>query len=375
MFSKKKKKPQISLPSNFEHRVHTGFDKREGRYVGLPKQWASIVGNNQILRSTNRPLPLIDPSEITPTEILDLKTIVRPHHNNNKPNDNDTSSMVNNSINLPKTSHVARSNSLRSSSPPRARRDLLGSANVPPSVPEESGQSSQFSSLRRDQGANNYKYPSGVQQPHQQIPQNPYNEGMRKKMPPMVPGDQIENQPMYQNNNAVVNGNMAMKPPMELPGQPNLTGNGHPYPAKKPQFPLQPHQQHHIHPTEPFHQHQLPTGQHQYPIPQNSHPHPTTGHQQHMIPNQQQMPQRPILPPGQFGDTNENSTHFDSQQLPHHNHHSAMKPNSRASSSSGGNNSQTTQSIGTGTGQGAGQLNQNQANVRQEQRLTHEQVH
>lgn len=121
MFSKKKKKPQISSPTNFEHRVHTGFDKREGRYVGLPLQWASIVGNNQILKSTNRPLPLVDPSEITPTEILDLKTIVRGDPRLNG---------------IPKTSNVARSNSLRSSSPPRLRRDYRSSANVPPSVPE-----------------------------------------------------------------------------------------------------------------------------------------------------------------------------------------------------------------------------------------------
>ncbi|XP_004520428.1 serine/threonine-protein kinase PAK mbt [Ceratitis capitata] len=177
MFSKKKKKPLISMPSNFEHRVHTGFDKREGRYVGLPLQWASIVGNNQILKSTNRPLPLVDPSEITPTEILDLKTIVRPHHNNNKADTTSLNSSIapnvsaalgnhqtahahyftehnNTSANpgaataglghqtggivLPKTSHVARSNSLRSSSPPRVRRDLRGNANVPPAVPEES---------------------------------------------------------------------------------------------------------------------------------------------------------------------------------------------------------------------------------------------
>ena len=155
------------MPSNFEHRVHTGFDKREGRYVGLPLQWASIVGNNQILKSSNRPLPLVDPSEITPTEILDLKTIVRPHHNNNKA---DTTSLNSSNMTLtgsggagvaamslmaqinhgqdngngaaggiilPKTSHVARSNSLRSSSPPRVRRDLRGNANVPPAVPEE----------------------------------------------------------------------------------------------------------------------------------------------------------------------------------------------------------------------------------------------
>ncbi|XP_034947302.1 serine/threonine-protein kinase PAK mbt [Chelonus insularis] len=132
MFSKKKKKPQISTPTNFEHRVHTGFDKREGKFVGLPLQWASIVGNNQILKSTNRPLPLVDPSEITPTEILDLKTIVRGHNdvrvgrNNDKAPENG----------LPKISTVARSNSLRSSSPPRLRRDFRNNSNLPPSVPE-----------------------------------------------------------------------------------------------------------------------------------------------------------------------------------------------------------------------------------------------
>ncbi|XP_052900051.1 serine/threonine-protein kinase PAK mbt [Anopheles moucheti] len=141
MFSKKKKKPQISFPSNFEHRVHTGFDKREGRYVGLPLQWASIVGNNQILKSSNRPLPLVDPSEITPTEILDLKTIVRPHGPPG-PGGNvaapGTVASEPGKLILPKTSNVARSNSLRSSSPPRVRRgDLRANTNVPPSVPEE----------------------------------------------------------------------------------------------------------------------------------------------------------------------------------------------------------------------------------------------
>lgn len=121
MFAKKKKKPQISTPTNFEHRVHTGFDKLEGKFVGLPLQWASIVGNNQILKSSNRPLPLVDPSEITPTEILDLKTIVRGHNDPRvgrfAPGDKNTEN------GLPKTSTVARSNSLRSSSPPRLRRD------------------------------------------------------------------------------------------------------------------------------------------------------------------------------------------------------------------------------------------------------------
>ena len=79
MFSKKKKKLDISLPKNFEHRVHTGFDKRENRYVGLPPQWAGIVSPTPSgsvktnVSFTSRPTPLIDPSEITPTEILDLK--------------------------------------------------------------------------------------------------------------------------------------------------------------------------------------------------------------------------------------------------------------------------------------------------------------
>ncbi|CAH1988222.1 unnamed protein product [Acanthoscelides obtectus] len=162
MFGKKKKKPQISQPTNFEHRVHTDYDKRQGRFVGLPLQWASIVGNNQILKSTNRPLPLVDPSEITPTEILDLKTIVRGEHKhenrlsgtNQHPQPPSVSGSVigdrsiNNGIVLPKTSNVARSNSLRSSSPPRLRRDHRSNANLPPSVPEE--QVVLYTSMRRD---------------------------------------------------------------------------------------------------------------------------------------------------------------------------------------------------------------------------------
>ncbi|KAJ8308112.1 hypothetical protein KUTeg_012986 [Tegillarca granosa] len=33
MFKKGKKKPEISTPSNFEHRVHTGFDRNQGKYT------------------------------------------------------------------------------------------------------------------------------------------------------------------------------------------------------------------------------------------------------------------------------------------------------------------------------------------------------
>ncbi|CAG0897506.1 unnamed protein product, partial [Darwinula stevensoni] len=38
----KKKTDLISSPTNFVHRVHTGFDRNEGIFVGLPPQWASL---------------------------------------------------------------------------------------------------------------------------------------------------------------------------------------------------------------------------------------------------------------------------------------------------------------------------------------------
>lgn len=117
----------------------------------------------QILKSTNRPIPLVDPSEITPTEILDLKTIVRGEHRlmpvssivpRPLPSHIPQPQTIQNGVILPKTSNVARSNSLRSSSPPNIRRDLRNKAKVPPSVPEESPPvppaPQQFPSLRRD---------------------------------------------------------------------------------------------------------------------------------------------------------------------------------------------------------------------------------
>ena len=70
MFGKKKKKQLISSPSNFEHRVHTGFDHQEGKYVGLPPQWQGIVHN---ALDKVRPMPLVDPMEITPVEIEEMR--------------------------------------------------------------------------------------------------------------------------------------------------------------------------------------------------------------------------------------------------------------------------------------------------------------
>ncbi|KAG5678831.1 hypothetical protein PVAND_008465 [Polypedilum vanderplanki] len=195
MFSKKKKKPQISLPSNFEHRVHTGFDKKEGKYIGLPLQWASIVGNNQILKSSNRPLPLVDPSAITPTEILDLKTIVRPQSSlatSIGDSSMSSSSLVGpelhnnsyNGFNLPKISHVARSNSLRCSSPPRLYQR---EPQIPNSVQEETTQQ---------------------QQPHPMIP-NHHQQQQQQQQYPLVhqidPNIRKQLQPQPQPHSAPLN--------------------------------------------------------------------------------------------------------------------------------------------------------------------------
>ncbi|XP_033181771.1 serine/threonine-protein kinase PAK 6-like isoform X2 [Anabas testudineus] len=73
MFRRRKKKhrPVISAPQDFQHRVHTSFDAATGSYVGLPPQWQSIID------TLRRPRPLVDPSRITKVELGPKKTIVR----------------------------------------------------------------------------------------------------------------------------------------------------------------------------------------------------------------------------------------------------------------------------------------------------------
>ncbi|KAG8449670.1 hypothetical protein GDO86_016349 [Hymenochirus boettgeri] len=72
MFRKKKKKrPEISAPLNFQHRVHTSFDAKEGKFVGLPQQWQNI------LDTLRRPKPVVDPSRITQVQLKPMKTVVR----------------------------------------------------------------------------------------------------------------------------------------------------------------------------------------------------------------------------------------------------------------------------------------------------------
>ncbi|CAG2175973.1 unnamed protein product, partial [Oppiella nova] len=117
MFGKKKKKPTISSPTNFEHRVHTGFDRREGKFVGLPPQWLSLIQGNT---NSLRPRPIVDPSNITHTEIMDIKshTIVRGN------------SVVTTSQPMSRAL-VTRSNSLRKADSPPALRPNR----VPPPLP------------------------------------------------------------------------------------------------------------------------------------------------------------------------------------------------------------------------------------------------
>uniref|UniRef100_A0A8C2ZQN6 non-specific serine/threonine protein kinase n=1 Tax=Cyclopterus lumpus TaxID=8103 RepID=A0A8C2ZQN6_CYCLU len=115
MFRKKKKKrPEISAPKNFEHRVHTSFDCKRGCFVGLPTQWQSLIEN------LRRPKPMVDPSRITEVELRPKKTIVRGSmigHGDY------IAAMINDMNRLSVTS----SNSLRKSSPSaRKRAQSLG---------------------------------------------------------------------------------------------------------------------------------------------------------------------------------------------------------------------------------------------------------
>ncbi|XP_036397908.1 serine/threonine-protein kinase PAK 5-like [Megalops cyprinoides] len=72
MFGKRKKQPDISAPSNFEHRVHTDFSPQEQKFTGLPQQWQTLLAD-----TANRPKPLVDPSYITPVQLSPMKGPVK----------------------------------------------------------------------------------------------------------------------------------------------------------------------------------------------------------------------------------------------------------------------------------------------------------
>uniref|UniRef100_H2Y4H0 non-specific serine/threonine protein kinase n=1 Tax=Ciona savignyi TaxID=51511 RepID=H2Y4H0_CIOSA len=102
---KKKKKPDISGPSNFEHRVHTGFNEDEGKFIGLPIQWQSIIPEVK-----NRPKPFVDARHITPVPVE--KKIITGRGNKK--------GVLSNLSAI----SVTRSNSLRKESPPEKNVSL-----------------------------------------------------------------------------------------------------------------------------------------------------------------------------------------------------------------------------------------------------------
>ncbi|XP_030073891.1 serine/threonine-protein kinase PAK 4 [Microcaecilia unicolor] len=117
MFSKKKKRVEISAPSNFEHRVHTGYDEEEQKFTGLPRQWQSLIEE-----SAKRPKPLVDPVCITTIQ-QGQKNIVR---GNTVARDGSLMWLLDEFENM----SVTRSNSLRRESPPlHSRRDHLHQEN------------------------------------------------------------------------------------------------------------------------------------------------------------------------------------------------------------------------------------------------------
>ncbi|XP_067680369.1 serine/threonine-protein kinase PAK 4-like isoform X2 [Haliotis asinina] len=151
MFKSKKKKPAISDPINFEHRVHTGFDSEHGVFFGLPAQWTGIIGVEK-----ERPRPIVDPSSITHTDIEPLKSqaIIRGH----------SQADLNGFLQQGRGISVARSNSLRRESPPPYRRNFKPNADHPP-VPEDEMSPGRFNEYPqghpgypRDQNGQNRDY-------------------------------------------------------------------------------------------------------------------------------------------------------------------------------------------------------------------------
>ncbi|XP_044521068.1 serine/threonine-protein kinase PAK 6 isoform X2 [Gracilinanus agilis] len=110
MFRKKKKKrPDISAPQNFQHRVHTSFDPKEGKFVGLPPQWQNI------LDTLRRPKPVVDPSRITRVQLQPMKTVVRG-------STIEVEGYISGLLNDIQKLSVISSNTLRGRSPPSRRR-------------------------------------------------------------------------------------------------------------------------------------------------------------------------------------------------------------------------------------------------------------
>ncbi|CAO2626182.1 Serine/threonine-protein kinase PAK 4 [Lemmus lemmus] len=179
MFGKKKKRVEISAPSNFEHRVHTGFDQHEQKFTGLPRQWQSLIEE-----SARRPKPLIDPACITSIQPGAPKTIVR---GSKGAKDGALTLLLDEFENM----SVTRSNSLRRDSPPPpARAHQVEPHSVAPNGPSATGLAAPQSSSSSRPPTRARGAPSpGVLGPHASEPQlAPPTRALAAPAAPPAPG-------------------------------------------------------------------------------------------------------------------------------------------------------------------------------------------
>ncbi|KAL3991384.1 ubiquilin-like protein [Sarotherodon galilaeus] len=54
---KRKERPEISLPSDFEHTIHVGFDAVTGEFTGMPEQWARLLQTSNITKLEQKKNP------------------------------------------------------------------------------------------------------------------------------------------------------------------------------------------------------------------------------------------------------------------------------------------------------------------------------
>ncbi|XP_078694846.1 serine/threonine-protein kinase PAK 1-like isoform X8 [Branchiostoma floridae x Branchiostoma belcheri] len=54
---KDKERPEISLPSDFEHTVHVGFDAVTGEFTGMPESWARLLQTSNISKMEQKKNP------------------------------------------------------------------------------------------------------------------------------------------------------------------------------------------------------------------------------------------------------------------------------------------------------------------------------
>uniref|UniRef100_A0A8C6W147 non-specific serine/threonine protein kinase n=1 Tax=Nothobranchius furzeri TaxID=105023 RepID=A0A8C6W147_NOTFU len=55
--NRKKDRPEISSPSDFEHTIHVGFDAVTGEFTGMPEQWARLLQTSNISKTEQKQNP------------------------------------------------------------------------------------------------------------------------------------------------------------------------------------------------------------------------------------------------------------------------------------------------------------------------------